>query len=343
MQDVPSTGLASPPQPTGYLAAAGLLAVHGRIVVATVIATWGSSPVPVGGAMLIIPGGHFIGSVSGGCIEAEVLAAAEDILADGRPRILEFGVADQIAWGAGLPCGGFIRVFAERLDHVTDAGWIADVAAAVTARQPLVVTIALSTGMRLIADAGSATADAAQALAAGASRVTGVGQNEMFHLVLAPRLHTLLIGATDIARHLAPLLTGLGHDVTVVDPRAAFASDARFPGAALAVSWPGEALQALRLDRFCAVVATTHRDDLDDEALAAALASDCVYIGALGSRRNHARRLERLAAHGFDAISLARIRGPVGLDIGAVTPAEIALSIAAEIVATVRGAARDRS
>jgi xanthine dehydrogenase accessory factor len=158
----------------------------------------------------------------------------------------------------------------------------------------------------------------------------------LFLSVQAPPPKVIIVGAVHISQALAPMARGLDLEVTIVDPRTAFASPARFPDAALVSEWPDAALQRLGLDRYTALVALTHDPKLDDPALSTALRSECFYVGALGSRKTHARRIERLTAAGFLESDLARIHAPIGLDIGAVSPAEIALSILAEIVAALR-------
>jgi xanthine dehydrogenase accessory factor len=162
-----------------------------------------------------------------------------------------------------------------------------------------------------------------------------------FLAVQAPPPKVIVVGAVHISQALVPMARGLDLAVTIVDPRTAFASPARFPDAALVSEWPGAALPRLGLDRYTALVALTHDPKLDDPALSAALRSECFYVGALGSRKTHARRIERLTAAGFLESDLARIHAPIGLDIGAVSPAEIALSILAEIVAALRRGRRE--
>jgi xanthine dehydrogenase accessory factor len=162
-------------------------------------------------------------------------------------------------------------------------------------------------------------------------------QGPVFIEVFNPRLRCILVGAVHIAQPLARMAALTGYLVTVVDPRTAFASDERFPDVSLATDWPDEALEKLRPNRRTAIVTLTHDPKLDDPALAAALRSDAFYIGALGSKKTHAARLKRLTQLGFDEAALARIQGPVGLDIGAVSPAEIAVSIMAQITQVLRG------
>jgi xanthine dehydrogenase accessory factor len=182
-------------------------------------------------------------------------------------------------------------------------------------------------------------AAAARALDDDRSATIALGDETWFLHVHNPPPRLIVVGAVHIAQALVPMALPLGFGVTIVDPRRAFASDERFPGVAVSTDWPDEALDALRPDLRSAVVTLTHDPKLDDPALDRALRSPAHYIGALGSRRTHTARLARLAALGHDAAALARIRGPVGLAIGAVTAPEIALSILAEIVAARRGAA----
>jgi len=161
----------------------------------------------------------------------------------------------------------------------------------------------------------------------------------LFVEVWSPPLRLIVVGAVHIAQTLARMAVETGYDVTIIDPRSAFASEDRFPGVTLATDWPDEVLPALKPDKRTAIVTLTHDPKIDDPALQAALRSDAFYIGALGSRRTHAKRGQRLESAGFSAAAFARIHGPVGLDIGALTPGEIAVSILAEITAILR---RDR-
>jgi len=162
------------------------------------------------------------------------------------------------------------------------------------------------------------------------------GEREFFLDVHVPPVKLLVVGAVHVSQALAPMAAGLDLDVTIVDPRAAFATPDRFPGVPLLHEWPDEALPQLGLDRHTALVALTHDPKIDDRALSAALRSECFYIGALGSRKSHAQRLDRLRAEGFGDAELARLHAPVGINIGAISPAEIAVSILAEIIATIR-------
>jgi len=305
--------------------------------IATVIETWGSSPVRAGGQMAIADIDEFQGSVSGGCVEADVVTAALDVIESGRPEILTFGVSDETAWQAGLACGGKIRVHISRLDPRLDLPFLAGLEQALSERRPIVVATHLSDGKRQVYEgAGLADPRAAEALRRGGSALDTSG--ETFFLVLTPPPRIVIVGATHIGQHLATMATAAGYDVKVMDPRIAFASPARFNPSQTVAGWPEESLSRFVADPFTAVVTLTHVDQIDDEALAMALKSPCRYIGSLGSRKTHAKRVERLKNAGFSETDIARIHAPVGLRIGAETPGEIATSILAEIIAAFRTA-----
>jgi xanthine dehydrogenase accessory factor len=308
----------------------------GAATLATVVSTWGSSPVPVGGQLVVAPDGRFEGSVSGGCVEAEVIVEAADVLASDRPKLLEFGIADEMAWRAGLPCGGAIGIYLEPLQATRDGGYLDAILAARESRTALGVLTTLATGeRRLFEPSTTKAAEIAASLDAGQSCLLESGQ--AFLHALSPSVRLVIVGATHIGQVLADLARRIGYDVVIVDPRTAFASEQRFGEIPALTDWPEASLNALKLDTRSAVVAMSHTAALDDEALAAALRSDCLYIGALGSRKTQAKRLDRLRAAGFGETELARVRGPVGLPIGAKGPAEIAISILAELVQVVRG------
>jgi xanthine dehydrogenase accessory factor len=310
-----------------------------RVVLATVVSTWGSSPVPVGGQLVVGPDGQFEGSVSGGCVEVEVIIEAADVLTHDRPTFLEFGVAKEVAWMAGLPCGGAVGIYLEPLQRQRDASYLDRLLAARGARMSLAVLTTLATGERRLFEAhGPMPAEIAFCLHSGDSRLLDLGAGRAFLHSFAPPVRLVIVGATHIGQLLADLATRIGYDVVIVDPRTAFASQERIGGIMALTDWPEISLKALGLDSRTAVVALTHAAALDDEALSAALRSECLYIGALGSKKTHAKRLDRLRTAGFGDLELSRIRAPVGLAIGARGPAEIAVSILAEIVKVVRGA-----
>jgi xanthine dehydrogenase accessory factor len=317
------------------------------VALATVVHTWGSAPVPVGGQMLVGKDGKFLGSVSGGCVEAEVIAQAEDVLVSGAQKTLEFGIADETAWKVGLPCGGSIEVYLERFK--SQSGQRDDLARILESRRQrrgVVIATMLRTGERVVVTdaeeppAGEIGEHIRAAFANGQSRRLETVAGPLFVHALLPPPRLVIIGATHIGQVLAELAPLAGFDVDVIDPRETFASAARFPGRKIIVEWPGSALARLGMDRYTALVALAHVGNIDDEALEAALKSDSFYIGALGSRRSHEKRLARLKARGIGDETLRRIHGPIGLDIGAVTPPEIAISIVAELVSRRRAKRR---
>jgi xanthine dehydrogenase accessory factor len=315
------------------------LDAQGQVAMATVVGTWGSAPVRVGGQMVVAPDGQFEGSVSGGCVEGEVIAETEDILASGKPKTITFGVADETAWQVGLPCGGQIKVFLERLDRSSGNELLDRAIDARTQRRGLLVKTQLNDGRREIYEGREARADATlrERFESGESKLEETPQGEVFLHTMVPPARILIIGATHIGQILSQLVKMAGHEVTVIDPRTAFAAEARFPGIRLDTDWPQDALPKIGLDPYTAVVALAHVGHIDDEALKLAMRSDCFYVGALGSQRNHAKRKERLKAAGFTGEEIARIHSPIGLNIGAHSPPEIAISIMAELVLSLRG------
>jgi xanthine dehydrogenase accessory factor len=311
----------------------------GRVALATVVGTWGSAPVPVGGQMVMAPDGRFEGSVSGGCVEGEIIAEAESILEDGKPKTLTFGVADDTAWQVGLPCGGEIKVFLERLDAERGLNLVERAIEARSSRRGMLVKTRLGDGHRELFERGDARADDAirQHLEAGESDLIDTPEGEVFLHALVPPARVLVIGATHIGQILAQLVKLTGHEVIVIDPRTAFAAETRFPGIRLDTEWPQDSIPRIGLDPYTAVVALAHVGHIDDEALKLALRSNCFYIGALGSKRTHAKRTQRLKEAGFTDEEIARVHCPIGVNIGAQSPPEIAVSIMAEVVLALRG------
>ncbi len=325
---------------------------HGEsdIALATVLTTWGSAPRKAGAKMAFTAGGAAIsGSVSGGCVEGAVIEAGGEVLAGGRPRLLRFGVADETAWGVGLACGGTIEVFVERLDVAAyeaarrwiEAGTSGALLTAVAGPEEWLGRKGIVEGGAVVAGALAPALDddiVTQANAArAAQRLMAADGLEVFIDPIRPAPSLVIVGGAHIAVALARLARVLGYRTVVIDPRRAFGSAARFPDVnRLAQAWPDKALAENPLTAESAVVTLSHDPKIDDPALRAALSSDAYYIGALGSRKTHAARRERLAAEGFSDAQLARIHAPIGLDIGADNPEEIALAIMAEIVQTWR-------
>lgn len=307
------------------------------VALATVIETWGSAPVPVGGRMAIFADGSFEGAISGGCIEGDVIMEAAEFAPGTDPRVLAYGVDGERARAAGLPCGGRIRVLLEALT-AADTGYLAARVSAQRERRPLVVATRLADGMRALygADEDMPAAIAAQAAREQGGVITDA-LGETFIDVQMPAPRIVIVGATQVAQSLVALARAMGHQTIVVDPRTAFATVSRFPDTRLSLQWPQDALPAIGLDKRTAVAVLAHTDHIDDAALITALQSAAGYVGALGSRRNHARRVARLRQAGVSEALIGRIRAPIGLDIGARTPAEIALAVMAEIVAVLAG------
>jgi xanthine dehydrogenase accessory factor len=308
-----------------------------RIALATVTATWGSSPRPAGSLLLVDGDGQMAGSVSGGCVEGAVVEAALAVIQGGAPQTLDFGITDEMAWEVGLACGGEMQVFVESVG--SDDPWLGALHSERTAKRPTVMSLDLESGERQLVDTGGSdeiASEARDALRSDRARIVEQPEGRLFLQPFNPPLRLVIVGAVHIAQPLSRMATEIGYDVTVVDPRGAFATDERFPGTCLSRDWPDEALAALEIDGRTAVVTLTHDPKLDDPALAVALRSPAFYVGSLGSLRTHERRLERLRELGLDAAETARINGPVGLDIGARSPAEIAVSILAEITERLR-------
>ena len=290
------------------------------VAVATVVATRRSAPRPLGSKLAISESGDLAGSVSGGCVESDVATAAREVLETGRPKLLSYGIADEDAWEIGLPCGGEIDVFVERLE--------AELPDPETPQVVFTVIDGERAGARWISTNGGVTR-------------TGLLESEgerVFAEVLGPPPTLLVFGAVDLAEALCRVAKGLGWRTVVTDARARFATPERIPSAdELVVAWPEDALERFPPDDRTAVVVLTHEERWDVPALVVALASDAFYVGAIGSRRTQERRRERLLEEGVTALQLERLSGPAGLDLGAGTPAETALSILAEILAVRAG------
>jgi len=328
------------------------------LAVATVIDTWGSSPRPTGSKMIVTAGGQIAGSVSAGCVETAVIEAAQEVIATGRPQLLNYGVADDTAWEVGLACGGRIQVFVEPgtaweatypalKAHLQQRDSMAVVSvlagpeellerkrilleetireSAVWASDPALGDLPLEDSLRS-AVIGLLESETSDILASG----EGV---QYFVEVYPPPARLILIGAVHLAEYLVEIANLAGFDTIVVDPRRTFATPERFPHArSLMHAWPQEALAGMKLDRSAYVAVLTHDPKLDDPALIVALASQARYVGALGSRRTQRLRVERLSQAGLSSEQIARLHAPIGLELGGRAPVEIAVSILAEII-----------
>ncbi|MCA9917893.1 MAG: XdhC family protein [Anaerolineales bacterium] len=316
------------------------------IALATVVQTWGSAPRKVGAKMALTPDGAISGSVSGGCVEGAVFEEGTAVLQAKHPKLLHFGVADETAWDVGLACGGTIEVFVERLDtavyqfiHTLIQNDTAGAAITVI-RGPEALLgrkLAVSRAGERLGTLGNAALDA-QAIAAEAKaiypqRVQLTDEVEIFIDTVRPAPTLIMVGGVHIAIALTSYAKTLGYHTLVIDPRRAFGSDERFPHVdQLIQAWPDKAFAEVKIGEETAVALLTHDPKIDDPALKIILKSNPSYVGALGSKKTHAKRVERLRGYGFSEAEIGRIHGPIGLDIGAQTPEEIALAIMAEIV-----------
>ncbi|MEP7349202.1 MAG: XdhC family protein [Sphingorhabdus sp.] len=282
------------------------------MALATVIQTWRSAPCPVGTHMLVHADGRFVGSVSGGCVEGDVLHCAAGVIAGAPATLRRYGVADGAAWEVGLPCGGDIQIFVQ---PVKANGFAPDLFDRIIAARTSGQTLYVGTN-----------------LDSGHSQLIDPDEDAPFINAYPPPRRLLIVGAVEIAASLAAIAASQGFAVTLCDPRARFLTAERFPGVTLNDSWPDQAVAAFAPDSRTAVVTLSHDPKIDDPALVAALASPAAYVAALGSRASHAARCTRLAAAGVSADQLARIEGPAGVAINAISAPEIALSIAGGII-----------
>jgi xanthine dehydrogenase accessory factor len=340
---------------------------------ATVVATFKSAPRTPGAAMVVGPRGEVIGSVSGGCVEGAVYELAGDVVSSGEPVLTRYGVSDDDAFAVGLTCGGVIDIFVERVDE-RRWSWLPSLAESVAAGNPVATATVIASpdpaqvGSHLVvwpdrAEGGlgsqraddAVTDDARGLLAAGRCGTLEYGPDgqrrgeglRVFVNSFAPRPRMLVFGAIDYAAAVARIGSFLGYRVTVCDARGVFATPERFPGAdEVVVNWPHRYLaaeaQAGRVDGRTVVAVLTHDPKFDVPLLEVALRLDLAYVGAMGSRRTHHDRLERLREAGLTEPELARLSSPIGLDLGARTPEETAVSVAAEIIALRWGGRGDR-
>lgn len=299
------------------------------VALAFVTSIWGSAPRQPGALMVIRQDMQIAGSVSGGCIEGAVIEAGLASLESGRAEMLSFGVADETAWQVGLSCGGEISVLVIPVSEATlPAATLQEMAQASSSRLPIHIEFDIATG------------------AAGPLSTTGTHKNRAsmlaadkasFSLFYPPPRHLILIGAVHISQHLAQMATQCGFQVSIIDPRGIFTDPQRFQETTTLIhAWPSEALAGFTLDAATALVTLTHDPKIDDDALVPALASDMFYIACLGSARTHAKRKDRLAAKDITQAQFDTLSGPAGVDIGAKSPAEIAASILAELIAAWR-------
>jgi len=316
-----------------------------RIALATVVAVKKSAPRPPGAKMAVNEDGEIIGAVSGGCVEGAVVEIADQVLQGKPPQLVHFGIADEEAWDVGLPCGGEIDVWVQEYQP----GRFTEIAAAGERAAEVTLLDGDGAGSKILFEEdgtrsgtlGSPELDAAAAR--GAEDLlwaeTSELQGPLFVDVVAPPPRLIMFGAVPIAAALCTLSRGAGWRPFVVDPRTRFATRERFPDAEqVFAAWPDEAFARLGgIDPATSIVVLTHDPKLDDAALMIALRSQARFVGAMGSRRAQESRRERLLAAGMTDDELARLSAPVGLDLGAVSAEETALSILSEVVATRHG------
>jgi len=323
---------------------------NNSIALATVIQTWGSSPRRAGAKMALTPDGKITGSVSGGCVEGAVYDSGVEVLKSNLPQLLHFGVADETAWEVGLACGGSIDIFVkpfdtnffESLRSVLEEEQSAVLVTVIRGPEELLGSEVLVREDGYITGAlNSLSSDkqaldlARETLEQGESRRVILNEDvEAFMEVILPPPTLIAVGGVHITIALMTLAKTLGYRTVVIDPRSAFGNEERFPNVdQLIQQWPDEAFQKIPITRSTAVAMLTHDPKLDDPALKIALPSQAFYVGALGSKTTQGKRRQRLLEDGLTEEQLNRLHGPIGLEIGAGTPEEIAMSIMAEIVA----------
>jgi len=319
-----------------------------RTAVATVVSTERSAPRDPGAALAVSEGGEVAGSVTGGCVEPAVYQEAQEVLGGGEPRLRTYGIPDEDAFEVGLPCGGTVRIFVGLFEPATVTG-LAD---AVRGERPVALVLPVSgaeaNAARLVSGDQPAEDEVArhalELLAYGRTGMVEVEGEQVFVSSFAPRPNMYVFGAVDHAAALAEIGRFLGYRVTVCDARARFVTRERFPDVdELVVEWPDAFLQRAPVDERTAICVLTHDHKFDVPLLKVALRTPAAYIGAMGSRRTTDDRAERLRAEGVTDEELARLHAPIGLRIGARTPEEVAVAIAAELVRSLRGGAREAS
>jgi xanthine dehydrogenase accessory factor len=307
---------------------------HGRgerVALATVVSARRSAPRPIGSKLAVSESGELAGSVSGGCVEGDVFGQAREVLADLEPRLLQYGISDEQAFEVGLPCGGDIEVFVAPEDPALSVRLLGVIERGGRATHVVAIRGARVGEQALLVEDGDGVGDPGLAQ---------LPEDELFVQSFGPPPRLIVVGAVDTAEALCAAAKLIGWRAVVVDARATFATPERLPSAdEIVLEWPEEAFARLGLDRDDAVVVLTHDEKFDQPALRGALESDAFYIGALGSRRTQAKRLEKLHEAGVPESAFERIAGPCGLEIGAESPPETALSILVEIMAVRAGRA----
>lgn len=320
------------------------------LAVATAVSIEGSSPRTVGTSMAY-DGERVIGSIAGGCVEAAVVGVCEEVLADGHPRLVEYGISDETAFEVGLSCGGRLRIVAQRVTadsplvhqlRAAAAGDAAGIATVLPAELPALLPAvpASVAGQSPLAESSARriAAELAARVASGTTRLSTIECEdqtfEVFFEVSVPPPRMIIVGAMEPSSALAAASVPLGFRVTVVDPRSLFATRERFPGAEVVVSWPVAYLDGTVVDDRTVICVLGHDDRYDTDVVEFALGLGVGYVGAMGSRRTSDRRFAALRERGVADDALARLHSPIGLDLGASTPEETAVSILADVLTT---------
>jgi len=298
--------------------------------VATVIRTWGSAPRPIGSQLAVSGEGDIIGSVSGGCVEGAVIIEALNTLKTGRNVILEYGVSDEDAFAVGLACGGNIQILVEPVGFGLSETIVAELVCRCQRKESVAYSIDIKSGVNKVI-----TLDIADGKKNVGTHTSGFYGVE-FLVIYEKPLRMAVIGGVHIAQPLVSIARMSGFAVMVIDPRSSFLNAIRFPNVELSNLWPDEALKAFKPDSRTAIITLSHDPKIDDLGLIEALNSNCFYIGCLGSKKTHSKRLDRLSKFVNSDVCLSRLHGPIGLNIQSRTPTEIAISIMAEVIQSLR-------
>jgi xanthine dehydrogenase accessory factor len=315
---------------------------------AVVIRTYGSAPRQAGSALLVADDGRMVGSVSGGCVEGAAAEAVAEARRIGQARVIRFGVSDDQAWSVGLACGGTIEVLVQpdvpatviEAARAQSTGAMPGIGTTVVTELPTIEPSGAPDDATAAGAAGAPNLDELRSatLAAGRSTTADLGDRTVFIEAFPVRPRLVIVGATEIARSLVGMAGALGYERVVIDARSAFATRERFPDVEqLLTVWPDEAFEAIGLGPNDAVAVLSHDPKFDEPAIAEAFRRGARYVGAIGSRKTQADRRRRLVEMGVTEAQLADLHGPIGLDLGGREPAETALAILAEIVASRRG------
>ena len=302
-----------------------------NFALALVVETWNSAPKPVGSILLVSESGQISGSVSGGCVEGAVISEAQISLKTQKSKVLKFGVTNEDAFQVGLACGGEIKILIEPITYLNKSKrkLLESFFKNYLKGNFSILKICLKSSKRELIE----NEEAFKFL----SKTKKYHQQsflngESFYYILPPKSKLVVVGAVHIAQYLVEFANQFDFDIYVIDPRSSFANKKRFPSVNVIDNWPDEAFTSIKTDQNTAIITLTHDAKIDDIALQIALKSDCFYIGCLGSKKTHEKRIARLLNMGFNKSIINRIHAPIGLDIGSRKPNEIALSIIAEII-----------